>query len=68
VTVHWSGTELALDAMSSPMPVSHPMPALDDEGYLIDPELWNESIAEELARREGITLGDDHWNAMRKAI
>jgi tRNA 2-thiouridine synthesizing protein E len=42
-----------------------PMPALDDEGFLVDPESWNEAIAVELARREGITLGDDHWEAIR---
>ena len=41
------------------------MPELDGEGYLIDPADWNEEIAEELARRLGITLGDDHWDAIR---
>lgn len=41
------------------------MPVLDGEGYLVDPVDWNEEVAEELARRLGITLGDDHWNVIR---
>jgi len=40
-------------------------PPLDAEGYLIDPNDWTEAIAVELARREGITLGEDHWDAIR---
>jgi len=35
--------------------------ALDDEGYLIDPESWNESVARQLASAEKISLTDDHW-------
>lgn len=34
---------------------------LDPEGYLVNPEDWNESVAKELARDEGITLTDEHW-------
>ena len=41
------------------------MPVLDGEGYLVDPADWNEDVAEELARRLGITLGDDHWDVIR---
>lgn len=41
------------------------MPALDGEGYLVDPVDWNEEVAEELARRLGITLNDDHWDVIR---
>ena len=37
----------------------------DAEGYLVDPSEWTESIARELARREGITLTDDHWRVIR---
>lgn len=36
----------------------------DPEGYLLDPADWNEAVAEELARREGITLGADHWKVI----
>lgn len=37
----------------------------DAEGYLIDPLDWNENVAEEFARRENITLIEDHWDAIR---
>jgi len=37
----------------------------DPEGYLVDPAEWNETVAEELARREGIVLTDDHWRVIR---
>jgi TusE/DsrC/DsvC family sulfur relay protein len=47
------------------MPEQPPMPALDGEGFLVDPDDWTEAVAIELARREGITLGEDHWDAIR---
>jgi tRNA 2-thiouridine synthesizing protein E len=37
----------------------------DAEGYLVDPNQWSEPIARELARREGIALGEDHWRVIR---
>lgn len=40
-------------------------PPLDDEGYLIDPSDWNEAVAAELARLEGIALGELHWRVLR---
>lgn len=41
------------------------LPALDAEGFLIEPNDWAEQVAVELARIEGIVLGDDHWDAIR---
>ncbi len=41
------------------------LPETDVEGYLIDPLDWNEGVAEEFARRENITLTEDHWDAIR---
>jgi tRNA 2-thiouridine synthesizing protein E len=41
------------------------LPALDEEGYLVEPGDWSEAIAEELARRLDIELGDDHWDVIR---
>lgn len=32
----------------------------DDEGYLIDPEIWDEHVAEIIAEREGVVLGEEH--------
>lgn len=41
------------------------MPMLDEEGYLVEPGDWTEGVAEELAHRLGIELGDDHWDVIR---
>jgi TusE/DsrC/DsvC family sulfur relay protein len=39
---------------------------VDAEGFLTDPEQWNEPIAEELARQSGIAeLTDRHWLVVR---
>ncbi len=38
---------------------------VDAEGFLLNPDDWNESIAEELAREEGIQLTDAHWKVIR---
>jgi TusE/DsrC/DsvC family sulfur relay protein len=32
----------------------------DDEGYLIDPEIWDEEVAETIAEREGVVLSREH--------
>jgi len=37
------------------------LPAVDAEGYLIEPLEWTEEVAAELARQENIELNDDHW-------
>lgn len=47
------------------MEVTMRLPAMDDEGYLIEPAEWNEDVAEELARRENIDLTETHWDAIR---
>jgi len=40
--------------------------ALNEEGFVIDPNQWNEDVAVELARREGIDpLTDRHWEVTR---
>jgi len=41
------------------------MTTFDEEGYLVDPADWNESLAEALARKEGIALTDAHWAVIR---
>lgn len=41
------------------------LPALDADGYVINPEEWNDGVAEALARGLGIELGDDHWDVIR---
>lgn len=35
---------------------------VNEEGFLLDPNVWNREIAEEIARREGIPeLTEAHW-------
>jgi tRNA 2-thiouridine synthesizing protein E len=46
-----------------PAPTAH-APSTDDEGYLIDPADWDESVAEELARCEGVSLTPRHWEVL----
>jgi len=42
------------------------MPAMDDDGLLLDPRSWSEPLADIMANRIGITqLGDDHWRVIR---
>jgi len=38
---------------------------IDEDGYLIDPIKWNESVAEEFASQENIQLTDVHWDVIR---
>jgi tRNA 2-thiouridine synthesizing protein E len=39
---------------------------LNDEGFLTDPSQWNEEVAVELAKRDGIDeLTDQHWTVIR---
>lgn len=37
------------------------IPAIDDEGYLVDPDTWDEQVAEWLAAREALELTEEHW-------
>jgi TusE/DsrC/DsvC family sulfur relay protein len=46
------------------MEVTTRMPAIDDEGYLIDPADWSEKLARVMALQENIELGDAHWVAI----
>ncbi len=39
--------------------------ALDIEGYLVDPEEWNEDIARRMAAAEGLELTDEYWAIIR---
>jgi len=41
------------------------MPALDDEGFLLNLADWSEAVAVTLASNEGITLSPQHWEIVR---
>ena len=36
----------------------------DTEGYLVNPDDWDEGIAKELASEEGIDLNDTSWSVL----
>lgn len=38
---------------------------LDDDGYLVDWQQWNENVATHMAKEDGITLGEEHWEIIR---
>lgn len=38
--------------------------ARDDEGYLVDPEDWNEEIAVQFATEEQLELNNDYWSVI----
>ena len=38
--------------------------ATDDQGYLVYPEQWDETVARSLADQYGIELGDEHWKIL----
>ena len=33
----------------------------DGDGFLVNPEIWNNEIAEQIANEDGITMSDQHW-------
>ena len=33
----------------------------DEQGFLLDPDDWNEDFARALAQRDGVALYVDHW-------
>lgn len=37
----------------------------DDEGYLVDPAAWDETVARQLADQERVELTDEHWQVLR---
>jgi tRNA 2-thiouridine synthesizing protein E len=41
------------------------LPAIDGEGYLVEPTDWTESFAECAAREEAIALTQEHWRVIR---
>lgn len=41
------------------------LPVRDDEGYLVEPDEWNEAVAEAIAGEMAISLTNDHWEVIR---
>lgn len=40
------------------------LPALTEQGFLVDMHDWNEEVAQELARIDAIVLTEAHWEIM----
>lgn len=40
---------------------------VDEEGFFVDPQVWTEEIAGELAAAIGIELTEDHWTVIKFA-
>jgi TusE/DsrC/DsvC family sulfur relay protein len=38
---------------------------VNEEGFLTDPTEWDEALGTALAEQIGITLTEEHWNAIR---
>ena len=38
---------------------------LDDDGYLVDWQQWNENIATHMAKEDGLELSEEHWEIIR---
>jgi tRNA 2-thiouridine synthesizing protein E len=39
---------------------------IDDDGFIQEPEKWNEEVAKALAKTEGVEdLTEDHWKVIR---
>ena len=36
----------------------------DGDGFLTNPEVWNESVAAEIASQDGIELTETHWKVV----
>lgn len=48
-----------------PLDVNGHIVETDDQGYLVDPEDWDDEVAEALASQAGIKLSDEHKEVMR---
>lgn len=41
-------------------------PRFDEDGFLTEPDVWNEEIAQRIAQTDGInTLTEEHWQIIR---
>lgn len=37
----------------------------DNEGYLVNPEDWDETVARQIAAEEKLALSDEYWSVLR---
>ncbi len=36
----------------------------DDDGFIVNPEDWNEDVANHLAKMEEVEMGENHWEVV----
>jgi tRNA 2-thiouridine synthesizing protein E len=53
------------DMQLGTLPVNGRPVQVDAEGYLVRPQDWSEEFARAEAAREGLELGDEHWEVIR---
>jgi len=46
-------------------PLFCPAPVFDPDGFLSDPQLWDESLAALIAHNDGLELTPSHWLVIR---
>ena len=47
-----------------PIELNNTLYETDEEGFLTNPELWSEALAEKMAQDDNCVLGPDHWIAI----
>ena len=39
---------------------------VDEDGFIQDPEKWNDAVAQDLAKTEGVeSMSEDHWKVVK---
>ena len=70
IVVKWGAGDImegvSMDTTNSER--EHRIQGCDEEGFLTDPNLWNESIAKEIAREEGISRLDEEQLEIIQAL
>lgn len=42
-----------------------PKYAIDEDGFLLDPEAWNREVAASMAAHDGLVLNESHWDLIQ---
>jgi tRNA 2-thiouridine synthesizing protein E len=51
---------MVAEVLAEPLAVGGRRIATDHLGYLLDPREWDQAVAQAIAAREGLTLGEEH--------
>jgi dissimilatory sulfite reductase related protein len=53
------------DLKQMPLEINGKIVEIDNEGYLVNPEEWDEEIAKYFAQQEDVELTDLHWRCVK---